>query len=79
MRITVLTGAWVAQLVKRQFLVFCSGHDLMILEFKPPSGSTLTVQSLLGILSPSLSAPPALTLALSLSLKINKLKKRTDC
>ena len=32
-----------------------SGHDLMIVRLKPASGSVLTVQSLLGILSLLLS------------------------
>ena len=36
------------------------------------SGSVLAARSLLGILSPSLSAPPLLSLSLSFSLKINK-------
>ena len=58
-----------AQSLKRLTLDFDSDHDLTVREFKPPSGSVPTGQSLLGILSLllSLSAPPLL----SLSLKIN--------
>ena len=61
-----------AQLVKCPILDFGSSHDLTVHEFKPPSGSMLTAQSLGGILSFSLSAP----LLLVLALKINKLKKK---
>ena len=61
-------GTWVAQSVKRLTLDFGSGHYLTVHEFA--SGSVLTVQSLLGILSLPLSA--SLSLSLSLSLKINK-------
>ena len=50
-----------AQSVKRLTLDFGSGDDLMVRE------SVLMVQSLLGILSPSLSAPTLLVLSLSLS------------
>ena len=64
-------GAWVAQSVKRP------GHDLtvMISRFlgpSPVSSFVLTAQSLEAAsdsVSPSLSAPPPLTLCLSLSLK----------
>ena len=63
-------GAWVAQLVEHQTLGFGSGHDLTAPEFEPHWSSALTARSLPGILSPSLSAPPLLTL----SLEINKLK-----
>ena len=44
------------------------------MSLSPTWGSVLTVWSLLGILSPSVSAPPphVLFLSLSLSLKINK-------
>ena len=38
----------------------------------PTVGSALVAWSLLGILYPSLSAPPLLGLSLSLSLKVNK-------
>ena len=44
-------GAWVAQSVKHPTLDFGSAHDLRVPEIKPPSGSLLTEQSLLGILS----------------------------
>ena len=62
------------QWVKRPTLGFGSGHDLTVREFKPLNRlCAVTAQSLLGILFLSLSAPPALSL--SLSLKINNLKK----
>ena len=44
-----------AQSVKCLTLGFRSGHDLMIHEFEPLSGSTLTMRNLLGIFSLSLS------------------------
>ena len=60
-------GAWVAQSDKRPTLDFSSGHDLTVGErfvrSSPASGSSLTVRSLLGILSTSLSAPPLLLCA----------------
>ena len=58
-------GTWVAQWVKRPTLDLGSGHDLMVHGILT-SGSALAAQSLLGILSLSLSlsAPP---LARSLS------------
>ena len=63
-----------AQLVERPTLGLGSGHDLTVREFKPHVKSALTAQSLLEILSPSLSAPPLL--ALYLSQNKNKLKKK---
>ena len=54
-------GAWVAQSVKR-----LTSAQVMILRFVSLSlalGSVLSVQSLLRILSPSLSAPPRLSLS----------------
>ena len=59
-----------AQLVKHLTLDFGLGHDLVVCEFEPVSGSVLEVWHLLGIHSLSLSLYPFL--ALSLSLKINK-------
>ena len=53
-----------AQLVKRPTLDFGSGHDLMVHGFKPCLSPVLSVQSLLGVLS----------LSLSLSLPQNKRK-----
>ena len=49
-----------AQSVKRLTLDFGSGRDLTVqsVSLSPASGSEMTVQSPLGILSPSLSAPP---------------------
>ena len=59
-------GTWVAQSVKR--LTFISGHDLTVREFEPYMGlSAVSAQPALDPLSPSLSAPPLLTLACALS------------
>ena len=55
---------------------FGSGHELAVVSSNPASGSVLTARSLepaSDSVSPSLSAPPLLTLCLSLSLK-NKSK-----
>ena len=64
-------GAWVAQSVKR-----LPSARVMILQSvtsSPTLGFALTVQSLLGILSSSLSAPPPLFfLSLSLSLSLSE-------
>ena len=57
-----------AQSVKHQTLDFDSSQDLMVHGLD----SHIEARSLLGILSPSLSAPPPLVLALSLSLSQNK-------
>ena len=63
-----------AQTVKRLTPDFGLGHDLVFMGSGPALGFTLlTVWSLLGILSPPLSAPPLLTLVLFQ----NKLKKGT--
>ena len=68
-----------AQLVKRLTLGFGSGYDLIGTGLIPTSGSALSVQSLLGILSlpASLSAPPLLmcTPSLSFSLSLINFKK----
>ena len=71
---TTTRGAWVARSVMCLTLDFGSGHDLSVCEFEPWLGSGLVAWSLLGILFPPLSAPPLLTLPLSLKIKIN-LKK----
>ena len=63
-------GTWVAPSVKRPTLDFGSGHDLPVHEFELPAGSALMVWSLLGNVSPSLSAPPLLVFSLSLSLSL---------
>ena len=58
---------WLSQLS----VDFSSGHDLMACEFEPCVPAVLTAQSLepaSDSVSPSLSAPPPLTLCLSLSL-----------
>ena len=68
-----MRSAWVAQSVER-----LTSAQVMILWFmglSPVSGSVLTAQSLdpaLDSVSPSLSAPPLLTLCLSLSLSKHK-------
>ena len=68
-KVYVIQGAWVAQSVKHLTLA-----QVMISRFvgsSPTSGSVLTAQSLepaLDSVSPSLSAPPRLSLCLSLSL-----------
>ena len=64
-------GAWAAHSVERPTLDVGSGQDLMMAS-SPASGSVLTAWSLLGILSPSLSASSPLMLSLSLSLSQNK-------
>ena len=51
---------------------FSSGHDLAVHEFEPESGSVLTAWSLepaSDSLSPTVSAPPQLTLCVFLSQK----------
>ena len=67
-------GVWVVQSVKHLTLDLGSRYDLMVLQIKTHVSSVQTVQSFLGILSPSLSAPPVCVLppSLSLSLKTNK-------
>ena len=64
-----LLCAWVTQSVKHQTLGFGLNHDLKVCEFEPHIGLCVDSVSLLGILSPSLSAPAPL---LSLSLSQNK-------
>ena len=72
-----MRGAWVAQLVKRP-----TSAQVMISRFvglSPTLGSVLTAQSLepaSDSVSPSLSAPPPLTLCLSLKNK-QTLKKNS--
>ena len=66
-----LLGSWVVQLVKHLTLDFRPGHDLTVLEFEPPTlGFALTVWILLGFSLSSVSAPPPLAHALSLSLSL---------
>ena len=66
-------GAWVAQLVKQLGLDFGSGHDLAVPEFEPLiSVCADSMEPAWDSLSPSLSPPPWLVLALPLSLRINK-------
>ena len=71
-------GAWVAQSVKHPILDFSSGHNLAVCELEPhvrlhavrsePAWNSLC-------LSLCICPSPVHTLALSLSLKINKLNK----
>ena len=60
-------GTWVTQLVKCLTLGFNSDHDLIVHEIKPHIRlCAVNMESAWDSLSPSLSAPPLL------SLKINK-------
>ena len=61
-----------AQSVKCPTLDFGSGHDSCFVGSSPPSGSTLTVQSLLEILSLPFTLLLPRSCSLALSLKINK-------
>ena len=68
-------GTWVAQSVKHLILDCGSAHDLRVHRFEPCIRLCAdTAEPAWDSLSPSLSAPPLL--ALSLPLKINKLKKK---
>ena len=68
-------GAWVApSWLSVQLLILAPVKISWFVSSSPALGSTLAMQSLLGILSPSLSAP----LPVSLSLKISKLKKERN-
>ena len=71
---TVLTGApgWLSCLSIR-FLISAQVMISWFMTLSPASSSALTVQSLLGILSPSLSAPPPLALYLSKKKPKNKI------
>ena len=63
-----LGGAWVAQSVKSLALDFGSGRDLTVRGFEPCVGLCADrAEPAWDSLSPSLSAPPALTLSVSLS------------
>ena len=56
-------GSWVAQLVERPPLDFGPGHDLTVREFEPRGGlCTDGAEPARASLSPSLSAPPRLSL-----------------
>ena len=56
-------SAWVAQLIKCLTPDFGSGHDLVVRGLSPVSGSVLTAESLLGIVSLSLPLPCLLSLS----------------
>ena len=65
-----------AQSVKHLTLSFSSGHDLAVfVNLSPTLGSAWTVRSLLGILYFFLSLFPSPAHTVSVSLKINKLRK----
>ena len=68
----VTWGTWVAQSV--EYLTLAQVMISWFVGLSPTWGSVLTIWSLLRILPLSLSAPPLLTLSLSLS-KINKRQK----
>ena len=74
----IYSGRLGGQSVKCPTLDFGSGHDLTVCGIEPMSGSVLTMQSLLGSLSPFLSALALLIFSLSLSqnkeININKNK-----
>ena len=53
-----IRGHWVAQLVKRPTLNFCSGHDLRVIRLSPALGSTLGVEPSQDSLSPSVPLHP---------------------
>ena len=59
-------GTWVAQLVSVQLLISAQVMISWFMGSSPVSSSVLTAQSLLGILSTSVSASPLLSLSLSL-------------
>ena len=62
-------GAWVAQSVKCPTLDFSSGHDLRVHGFEPCIGLCADIaEPAWDSLSPSLSAPPLLSLSLCSSL-----------
>ena len=62
-----IRGTWVAQSAEHLPLDFGSVMISQFVGSSSESGSVLTVRSLLGILSPSLSAPLLVMLCLSLS------------
>ena len=69
-------GAWVVQSVKPLTLDFGSSYDLTAYRFKPHvSLCADSVEPVWDSLSPSLSACPLLTLAVSL--KMNKIKPKS--
>ena len=75
-RRVVIWGTRVAQPVERPTLDLGSGHDLMSREFEPHIRlCTDSAEPAWDSVSPSLSAPPLL----SLSLKINKQIGRASC
>ena len=66
-----------AQSVKCQALDFSSGHDVMVLNFKPCVGLCVdSAEPTWGSLSPSLPLPDS---CFFLSHEINKLKKMIPC
>ena len=65
-----------AQRVKLPALDVGLGHDPRVVGSSPSSCSPPTAWSLFGILSPFLSCSHAFSVSLSLSLEVNKLKKK---
>ena len=71
-----MRGSWVAQLFKCLTWFWLRSWFHRFVGFSPASDSLLTARSLMGFsLSPSLSAPPLLMLALSLKINKYTLKK----
>ena len=69
-------ATWVAQSDEHPTLDFGSGHDLTVHEFESCIRLCAdNTEPAWGSLSP-LSAPPLLTLSLSLSLKLKNIKKK---
>ena len=64
MKVRSERDAWVAQLDKRLTLGFSLGHGVTVHGFQPHIRLCADHLSLLGILSPSLSAPPLLWFSL---------------
>ena len=71
LRLHKMRGTWVIQSVEHLTLAFGSGHDLTVHEFQPCIRLRADNVEPVWDLCPSFSAPPLLTLYLSLS-KINK-------
>ena len=76
-KISFLGVTWVVHSVKHLTLDFGSDHDLAVrlLGSSPALGYSLTEQSLIGILSPSLSPCPSSACAVSLKTKTKQKQK----
>ena len=64
-----------AQSIGPLTLDFSLGHDLMVCEFGPHAVCADSVELAWNSLSPSLSAPPSASLALTLSFSLSKINK----